>query len=110
MLVRIIPLHCPHNSVILSGYYRKTCPDASEICNSSKSNFIQLADICNFYINRYRAIDYGCIPKEPKATHIIEMYKKIEPLIFTPDINPFELKNILVFFNDNKEILNNSKK
>lgn len=78
--------------------------------DSSKSNFIQLADICNFYINRYRAIDYGCIPKEPKAKHIIEMYKKIEPLIFRPDINPFELKNMLVFFNDNKEILNNSKK
>ena len=34
--------------------------------DSSKSNFIQLADICNFYINRYRAIDYGCIQKNPR--------------------------------------------
>ncbi len=78
--------------------------------DSSKSKFIQLADLCNFYINRYKSMDYGRIPKEPKATHIINMYKKIEPLIFKPNVNPLELKNMLVFFDDNKEILDNSKK
>ena len=78
--------------------------------DSSKSKFIQLADLCNFYINRYISMDYECIPKEPKATHIINMYKKIEPLIFKPNINPSELKNMLIFFDDNKEILNNHKK
>lgn len=74
--------------------------------DSGKSKFIQLADICNFYINRYRSMEYGRVPKEPKASHITNMYKKIEPLFFEPDINPFKLENMLTFFDDNKDILN----
>ena len=33
---------------------------------SLKSNFIQLADICNFYINRYLSMKLGVVPSEVK--------------------------------------------
>jgi len=72
---------------------------------SFKSNFIQIADICNFYINRYLSMDCGTEPKEPKKSHIINMYNKLKPLIIEPKSNPAELKEMLDFFDDNKEIL-----
>lgn len=42
--------------------------------DSRKSNFIQLSDICNFYINRYNAMKFGAIPNQLKQKHIIKMY------------------------------------
>lgn len=72
---------------------------------SAKSNFIQLADICNFYINRYLSIKLGVAPTELKKKHIEKMYKKIEPLILKPIPNPEELREMLAFFDDNVELL-----
>lgn len=49
---------------------------------SKKNNFIQLADICNFYINKYYNIKwFGELNNADKNNHIIKMYKKLEPLI-----------------------------
>lgn len=49
---------------------------------SKKNNFIQLADICNFYINKYHSImRYDCMKNEVKKEHCLEMYNKIKPLI-----------------------------
>jgi hypothetical protein len=72
---------------------------------SAKSNFIQLADICNFYINRHLSIKVGVAPNEVKKQHIEKMYQKIEPLILNPIANPEELKEMLAFFEDNAELL-----
>jgi non-ribosomal peptide synthetase component E (peptide arylation enzyme) len=72
---------------------------------SLKSNFIQLADICNFYINRYHSMKLGVVPVELKKRHIESMYEKIEPFIIKPISNPEELKEMLAFFVDNAELL-----
>ena len=49
---------------------------------SKKNNFIQLADICNFYINKYHSITrYNCMKNEIKKEHCLTMYKKIKHLI-----------------------------
>jgi hypothetical protein len=72
---------------------------------SAKSNFVQLADICNFYINRHLSIKVGVAPSEVKKDHIEKMYQKIEPLILNPIPNPEELKEMLAFFEDNAELL-----
>lgn len=73
--------------------------------DSSKSNFIQLADICNFYINRYLSIKVGAVPAELKKNHIEKIYQKIEPLILKPIANPEGLREMLAFFDDNAELL-----
>lgn len=49
---------------------------------SRKSNFIQLADICNFYINKYCTIKwFSPLNNKEKNEHCIRMYKKLKPLI-----------------------------
>ena len=48
---------------------------------SHKSNFIQLSDICNFYINKYLCITkYNAIHNPVKKEHCLNMYKKLQPL------------------------------
>ena len=46
--------------------------------NSKKNNFIQIADICSFYINKYNCIknNYSTMD-EFKKTHCIKMYEKL---------------------------------
>lgn len=57
---------------------------------SRKSNFIQLADICNFYINKYYSINwFSPLNNKTKNEHCIKMYKKLQPLI--RDCKNFEL-------------------
>lgn len=49
---------------------------------SKKNNFIQLADICNFYIQKYFSINwFSPLNNITKNTHCIKMYEKIRPLI-----------------------------
>lgn len=49
---------------------------------SSSSNFIQLVDVCNFYINKYYSICFFDAIKNPiKKQHCIDMYNKIKPLL-----------------------------
>lgn len=49
---------------------------------SKKNNFIQLADICNFYINKYCSIKwFSPLNNKDKNEHCIKMYKKLKPLI-----------------------------
>ena len=48
---------------------------------SHKSNFIQLSDICNFYINKYLSITrHNAIKNSLKKEHCLKMYKKLTPL------------------------------
>lgn len=57
---------------------------------SRKSNFIQLADICNFYINKYYSINwFSPLNNKIKNEHCIQMYKKLKPLI--RDCKNFEI-------------------
>ena len=46
--------------------------------NSKKNNFIQIADICSFYINKYNCIknNYSTMD-ELKKEHCIKMYEKL---------------------------------
>ena len=47
--------------------------------DSRKSNFIQIADICALYFNKYRCITQNYhMYNEIKAEHCINMYKKIK--------------------------------
>lgn len=49
---------------------------------SKKNNFIQLADLCNFYINKYHYIKwFSPLNNHDKNMHCIKMYKKLKPLI-----------------------------
>lgn len=48
---------------------------------SHKSNFIQLSDVCNFYINKYLCIaKYDAIKNSLKKEHCLKMYNKLKPL------------------------------
>lgn len=50
--------------------------------HSDDNNFIQLADICAFYINKLFCIKlYGLVKNEKKRKHCINMYDKLKPLI-----------------------------
>lgn len=50
--------------------------------NSEKNNFIQIADICSFYINKFNCIiSNHSTMGEYKENHCIRMYKKIKNII-----------------------------
>ncbi len=72
---------------------------------SVKSNFIQLADVCNFYINRYISMSNGVQPSEDKERHFQAMWDKLQPLIIQPPFDPYKETDLFCFFNDNKEVL-----
>lgn len=73
---------------------------------SRKSNFVQLADVCNFIVNRRNTMIYKKKkPDTEKDLFIFEMYNKIRPLIldepFDPKVNTAELK----FFDDYYQLM-----
>lgn len=72
---------------------------------SVKSNFIQLADVCNFYINRYISMQNGLQPSEDKQDHFRLMWHKLKPLIVSPPFDPYKETDLFCFFDDNKEVL-----
>ena len=50
--------------------------------NSGKNNFIQIADICSFYINKFKCIKSNFSSMdEYKKNHCIKMYAKIKDII-----------------------------
>ena len=72
--------------------------------NSFKSNFIQIADLFNFYINRYKSMKEGRIPTQNKKEHIIKNYNKIKKFIIKSEIDSFKYTEILNFFDEYKDI------
>ena len=58
--------------------------------DSKKSTFIQLADICNFYINKYYSITlYDKVKNKEKKEHCLKQYEKLKPFINIIDNNSF---------------------
>lgn len=76
---------------------------------SDTNNFIQLADICAFYINKLFCIDlYGLVKNKQKKEHCLNMYKKLQPLIINC-INHDIVDNFFVQIkNEQEAILRNS--
>lgn len=72
---------------------------------SIKSNYIQLADVCNFYINRYISMKNGLQPSDDKKEHFKNMWDKLKPLIVPPPFDPYKETDLFCFFDDNKEVL-----
>ena len=72
---------------------------------SSKSNFIQLADVCNFHINRFLSLMQGVEPSNAdKKTYFWAIWQKILPLLVESPFDPYSKTDLFVFFKDNKEI------
>lgn len=58
--------------------------------DSKKSNFIQIADICNFYINKYYCITlFDKINNPLKKEHCLKQFEKLKPFIHFIDENIF---------------------
>lgn len=52
------------------------------ICDSNNNNFIQIADLFNFYINKYHCInEYNLIKDEVKINHCLKQYEKFKKYI-----------------------------
>ncbi len=62
------------NNIIEKVVYLESC----------KNNFIQMADICSFYINKYYCIKlFDMSANITKKQHCIDMFKKLEPHIIS---------------------------
>lgn len=49
---------------------------------SYKNNFIQMVDVCNFYINKFYCVKlFDMVSNPVKKQHCIKMYQKLQPLI-----------------------------
>lgn len=56
--------------------------------NSKKNNFIQIADICSFYINKYNCIENKQFTMDNfKKEHCVKMYNKISKILGIKDEN-----------------------
>lgn len=65
-------LLCNNRNIIEQAHY----------LDSKKNNFIQMADICALYINKYICITKGiCTYNDIKTEHCLKMHKKIMKLI-----------------------------
>ena len=66
--------------------------------NSKKNNFIQIADICSFYINKYHCIKRKCSTMDNfKKEHCLKMYEKLSK-IFDNEIQPASLDKFDNYF------------
>lgn len=74
---------------------------------SCKSNFVQMADFCNFYINRHNSFNHGITARPDKQEHIERIYGKIERLIMPPPFDPYKKTDAFRFFDDNRDLLSN---
>lgn len=73
---------------------------------SDKSNFVQIADVCNFIINRKHTMALHHIkPEREKDKFIIRMYDKLRPLILDPPFNPKKHTDVFKFFDDNYRLM-----
>ena len=87
------------------GFHADNIIERALFLESSKSSFIQLADVCNFYINRYISMKNGVQPNEDKQNHFKEMWRKLQPLILPPPFDPYKETDLFYFFDDNKDAL-----
>ena len=66
--------------------------------NSNKNNFIQIADICSFYTNKYHCIKRECSTMDNfKKEHCLKMYEKLSK-IFYNEIQPSSLDKFDNYF------------
>lgn len=66
--------------------------------NSKENNFIQIADICAFYINKYNCIINNISPMDNyKKEHCLRIYQKLHKYVFAEETNDIP-KN---YFDDN---------
>lgn len=50
--------------------------------DSKKNNFIQIADICSFYINKFHCLSRNLINMDPyKKQHCLQIYEKISTIL-----------------------------
>lgn len=87
------------------GFHAHNIIERALFLESAKSNFIQLADVCNFYINRYISMENGIDPAPDKQQHFRKMWQKLKPLIVEPPFDPYQETKLFCFFEDNKEVL-----
>lgn len=74
--LQLVNFECDTNNIIEKALFLE----------SSSSNFIQLVDVCNFYINKYFSILLFDAVKNPiKKEHCIAMFEKIKPLMIKCD-------------------------
>lgn len=81
-------LQCENKNIIEKTFY----------IDSKKSNFIQMADICSFYINKFNCITKNSIEMDSfKKEHCLKMYEKISKK-FGKYINNIDLSNFDTYF------------
>ena len=69
--------------------------------DSKKSNFVQLADVCNFIVNRRNTmIAKKHTPESEKDVFIFRMYERIKPMILDEPFNPKVYTENFKFFDD----------
>lgn len=74
--------------------------ETSLFLESKKSNFIQIADVCNYYINRYMTnILCNKDPEKSINQHVKRIYDKLQPKILNYD--PLDYMDMLKFINNN---------
>ena len=62
--------------------------------NSKQNNFIQIADICSFYINKFNCIQNNYSTMDIfKKDHCINMYKKLSNSVINQSFNFSILEN-----------------
>ena len=87
------------------GFHADDIIETALFLESFKSNFIQLADICNFYINRYLSMLNGVEPSPDKQEHFEKMFLKLKAMVLAQPFDPFQETSLFGFFDENNEIL-----
>lgn len=88
-----------------SGFHAGEIIEKALFLESLKSNFIQLADICSFYINRYISMQNGVQPSPDKQKHFEKMFEKLLAMVLALPFDPFKETALFGFFDENNEIL-----
>lgn len=70
-------------------YSAKNIIERALFLNSEKNNFIQIADVCNFYINRYISMQHGTKPTPDKAEHFTRMWDKLKVCFVQRPYDPY---------------------
>ena len=74
--------------------------------DSSKSSFIQLADVVNFFITRKMLLDHrGCNYSREQDQFVLDMFNKLSPLIVPPPFDPTTRREPLRFIWENGNYL-----
>ncbi len=93
------------SNTVSAGFHVDNIIETALFLESFKSNFIQLADICNFYINRYISMLNGVEPNPDKKKHFEKMFIKLKTMILDQPFDPFQETSLFGFFDENNEVL-----